>query len=390
MNKEQLKHIFENSACLSPKQLRMYASGKMVHEEAHAAEMHLLSCPLCNDAVEGLMEANKPEAFKYVEKQDTAFLAQHIDLLTAQEELNKDSGNKKMPLKAPTAGSGMPMRRMLKPIGIAAGVLLIAGVFWFMRDSIFPEKENVQVAQNTAPAGEPVNNTPEVSTRPADTLEQTTPVVSDSSRQLLADATILDDDNSEAEAQAEEPLKETKKEEQPIEKKKKEVKEELPTKNTASTTTAATAPNKKAAKEQTKKEPVSADAAIDKYDARMGNSFNADEKKEEKQAALYRAKDAEAAPEPPKKKIELGRASSGITKGDEAFNEGKYKKALRQYQKIMFDPQSNQKDAATLMAAKCHIAMEEQMQARTLLNSLIKENSSKKGEASGLLNKLGE
>lgn len=386
MNKEQLKHIFENSACLSPKQLRMYASGKMVHEEAHAAEMHLLSCPLCNDAVEGLMEENSPEAFKQVEKQDASFLAQHIDLLTAEEDLNKDSGSKKAPFKTNIEGGSVPVRKYLKPVGIAASVLVVVGVLWFMRDSIFPEKSNTQIAQNTEVSSqpEPTANEFEVSTRPVDTIEAgTMPAEGDSSMQLLADATPVENDIDEKAAPVEETTKDKKKEELLAKKTTPSVDEveKLAKRNTL----ADASPVKEEKVAKPVKEPIAADVQSDKYAARMGNSYEQPKKATE---TLQKTTETAVAAAPPKKKIELGTASSGILKGDEAFNEGKYKKALRQYQKIMFDPKSNQRDAATLMAAKCHIAMDEKMQAETLLNSLIKENSSKKGEAAGLLNKI--
>ena len=54
----------------------------------------------------------------------------------------------------------------------------------------------------------------------------------------------------------------------------------------------------------------------------------------------------------------------------------------------MYDSRSNKRDGATYMAAKCHLAMGEETQARTLLNSLIHSNSSKKGQAEELLRNM--
>jgi|GEM_PF-2790936 len=47
-------HIFERSACPGNECLLLYADGRLPHHEMHRLEAHLVDCPLCSDAVEGL------------------------------------------------------------------------------------------------------------------------------------------------------------------------------------------------------------------------------------------------------------------------------------------------------------------------------------------------
>lgn len=399
MSKEQLKHIFEHTACLTPRQMKGYISGKMVHEEAHAVEVHLLSCPFCREAIEGLEEQKGNGSLTAIEKPDTAFIAKHFGV--SSKELNLGNTTGAVPPKAgrfttyvdkEQKTGGGNVRKLLKPIGIAASLVAVAAIMWFMRDTIFPAQDKKQLAQQqpAAPA-EPEER--EIVYQPVDTT--------------IADEAIATDTSvtrEEIKEPAEEALAiaamDAEKDEKPnVEEKAKQYKKEKEKELLAAAKKEADrkkAEQKKVAeklavnesKKETEKIPDVSSAALPPR-PRMGNSYsdesagaNTYEQKEEPK------KEEVAVVAPPKKKIELGTARSGILKGDEFFNEGKYKKALRQYQKVMYDPQSNQKDAATLMAAKCHVAEEEMMQARTLLNSLIKENSTKKDEAAGLLKQL--
>ncbi|GAB4130839.1 MAG: hypothetical protein Fur0041_00480 [Bacteroidia bacterium] len=54
MNPKELKRIFQNGECLSLDTMRLYNEGKLEHKSAHEVENHLLNCPLCSTAIEGL------------------------------------------------------------------------------------------------------------------------------------------------------------------------------------------------------------------------------------------------------------------------------------------------------------------------------------------------
>lgn len=394
MSKEQLKHIFEPSACLTPKQMKGYVSGKMVHEEAHAVEVHLLSCPFCSDAIEGLQKEQKSGSITAMEKLDAGFIAKHFGI--AKDELNIGAApvtktqtfktfTEKISTSEPSA-----IARMWKPIAAAASLVAVICVLWFMRDTIFPKGGDDELAQQI-PVVEKAE--PEVTYRPvevdsaADEVAVDTTVAEPGADDAIEKETLLADASVTEELAKKKARLDSVK--QLLAKKEAEAKK-LAEKN-AKDKNAEGLLAGNAAKKQTVAAPTTtATAPTADERPRMGNSFAADDINSYSNRSAD-AKKAEAVAEPPaKKKIELGTARSGILKGDEAFNDGKYKKALKLYQKVMFDPQSNQKDAATLMAAKCHIAMEENMQARTLLNSLINDNSYKKDEAAGLLKQVGE
>lgn len=391
MSKEQLTHIFEPSACLSPRQLKGYATGKMVHEECHAVEVHLLSCPFCSDALEGVIALKDAGAIAGMEKLDDSFIAKQLGV-PAQEI--KQVTKSKPVIKAgayssnPDTKEKKAVRIPWKPLSLAASLVVAVCIMWFMRDSIFPQQSNDELAEQQAvipPAPEP-----EVVYRP----------VEDTNAIAMVDTMVtVQEELMEQEAMV------------------ADVKD-LTTEKThiATKDSAGLAASKALAKKEAEKKQADAKLAAAKKLAdenaklamntpkdkavlpsnteersRMGNSYDAKTASDVATKVKETKKEEPVAEtEPVKKKIELGTARSGILKGDEAFNDGKYKKALKLYQKVMYDPESNQKDAATLMAAKCHIAMEEMMQARTLLNSLINENSTKKGEASGLLNEVKE
>lgn len=369
MNKEQLKHIFEDSACLTPRQIKGYVTGKMVHEEAHAVEVHLLSCPFCSDAVEAMTEHKTQGAVNVMEKMDAGFIAKHLGVTTQEVNIAK---NTPPVIKAgsystaPEKEKPKTVRKIWKPMALAASLLAVVAVLWFMRDTIFP-KDAEQLVQTTTAEKKPE---PEIAYRPAldtntvaytDTIATTTP-------QTIVDETTV--------AMAEDVTS------SPVKDQKEGVTREAEKK------VADTKPIKELSAGKAKAdEPVVAATRQPAADVlpRMGNSYAPPEVPAAKIAATEeQAESAEA----PRKSKEVAR--TGIEKADDLFNGGKYRRALKIYQNEMGDTRSNKRDAATYMAAKCHIELGEKMQARTLLNSLVNENSVKKGQAQQLLNQLGD
>ncbi|MBK7690438.1 MAG: hypothetical protein IPJ31_04755 [Bacteroidetes bacterium] len=67
--------IFVHSSCVSKAQLLAYVQQKLDREEAYLVESHINDCQFCNDALDGLLEAN----IQNVEK----------DLLDAKTELKQ-------------------------------------------------------------------------------------------------------------------------------------------------------------------------------------------------------------------------------------------------------------------------------------------------------------
>lgn len=361
MNKEQLKHMFDSSACLSTRQLKSYASGKMVHEEAHTVEVHLLSCPFCTDALEGLTNHKDSEAFEDIEQMNADFLHKHFKNIP-QEKASVTKAIKKPKVKSTISFNP----QLIKNLSIAAGIILLVGIFWFMRDSIFPtSNEPEHIAQNTGPVTEKSD------LRPAFEEEQQSEAIDTPTDNALVStqevATVLSADNTT-----------------------KEINEAAPKPAGSQPATAANA-NKNAdvgpptlkevaptvakdVEEEMKKDrsiasTTSADQQNSYYEKRLGNSFDAG---------------AESKPE---LQVESS-AATGIERADELYNKGRYRRALKQYQGEMFNPKSPAKDQATYMAAQCHLHLGETTQAKTLLNSLVKEKSSLQGKAKQQLDKL--
>ncbi len=384
MSKEQLKHIFEQSACLTPRQVKNYVSGKMVHEEAHVVEAHLLGCPLCSDAVEGIIEHKAQGALAAIEKPDAGFLSKHLGLpiqeikaITAAPPVIKAGTYSTQPEKTVQKGSNIPW----KTLAAAAGLITITCVAWFMRDSIFPHTEEQQLAQSTI--SEPVP-APEISYN-ATTTDTTTGVTGDSAELLTITEPTLQTPVTTTTTPAKTP-------QEIAAMAKKEAEKKIPLTDGAKKTDAAKALTVATQNNYgiTESKPTAAAPATtgNTSPARTGNSFTGPEAPAFDAAADVAETKTETVT---KRKVNIAkRASNGMDKADELYNSGKYKKALKIYQDEMYDSKSNKKDAATLMAAQCHIGLGQAEQAKILLNTLVNKNSVKKQQAQQLLTQMGE
>lgn len=377
MSKDQLRHIFEESACLTPRQIKGYVTGKMVHEEAHAVEVHLLSCPFCREAVEGVAEQKTHGAVSAMEKLDAGFIAKHFGVTTQEITTPK---NTTPVLKAgsystaPEKDKPKTARNIWKPMALAASLLAVVAVLWFMRDNIFPQ-DNDRLAQQTV-----------VPEKPVEEVIAYTPV-EDSNITAMVDSPEISEQDMAAE---ELPVAI----EQATDIKTREIKEVAAAKkedgkkpaDEKQVATAATSLTNPKAKENIQPLPISSRQSSADVLPRMGNSYTGPEEVIAAAAPDITA-DNEAAI-PAKKIVEPAR--TGLEKADDLFNKGKYRRALKVYQDEMGDTRSNRRDAATYMAARCHIELGEKMQARTLLNSLVNENSVKKSQAQQALQQLGD
>jgi hypothetical protein len=87
---EQLKHIFDDTACLNRRQMKDYVANVMAAEERHAAEAHLNCCPFCSEALDG-MQAHKQEVVGMFAELNPQFIRQHFELTNPQVHLNSMS-----------------------------------------------------------------------------------------------------------------------------------------------------------------------------------------------------------------------------------------------------------------------------------------------------------
>jgi|GEM_PF-2029868 len=151
----RLLQILENTACLSKSQLQGYLDKSLQPEELYAVEMHLIECPICNDAIEGLngvqqlshllntipvmtkLPVPKNKDKKPTEpKNDIPSTAP-----TASDNKNKtentgmpDTGERSRPI-APPAKNNPPKpawgRQWGKPLGIAAALVFLFSMLWY-------------------------------------------------------------------------------------------------------------------------------------------------------------------------------------------------------------------------------------------------------------------
>ncbi len=141
MSREQLKHIFEQSSCLTKKQLKEYVSGSMSPEEAHAVEQHLHSCPMCSDAVDGLM-TQQGKGVEVMNTINADFLTKHLGAANPQAPRNinmpptntantRDTQKKPSPamIKAKPVKSYFAFRTM----SVAATILFAIVGIWYYR-----------------------------------------------------------------------------------------------------------------------------------------------------------------------------------------------------------------------------------------------------------------
>ncbi len=126
--KEQLIHILDQSVCLSRKQMKEYLSGTMLPEEAHAAEVHLSSCPLCSLAMEGF-EEHTEEALAAISALNSGFLKEHFANISPQIHLNSMAPAATMPM-ARSGRRHSSVQPLWRVGSIAAGIILIFGLIW--------------------------------------------------------------------------------------------------------------------------------------------------------------------------------------------------------------------------------------------------------------------
>lgn len=157
MSNESLKHIFDESTCLTRRQMKDYVTGSMTNEEAHAVEVHLSSCPMCNDAVDGMFAVEEGNALTVMSELNTDFLKDHFGLSNPQIHLNSLA-----PAADAAHAHSYHTRRKKKRVvplwrnvSIAAALLLFIGIGWYMKyGNTALDTTNPVIAKNENPLTE--------------------------------------------------------------------------------------------------------------------------------------------------------------------------------------------------------------------------------------------
>lgn len=159
-----LSHIFEPSACLSEEMIIAYVKNELTPEQKHQAEKHFSDCPLCAAEAEGLAAMSDPNKLPmYVER------------------INKKVDARIRPRRI------IPFSRIKPAISIAAAIVVLLGIGFIIRYTVFNASESYDMAEQIfeeMPAENPVETAKETD--------------------YATDSTLKDE--TESEKQAEEPV----------------------------------------------------------------------------------------------------------------------------------------------------------------------------------------
>ena len=374
---EQLKHIFESSACLSRRQLKDYATGTMSREECYAVEHHVNTCFFCSEALDGMMEHS--EALLTVEQLNTGFLKDHFSLTNPQIHLNSlapAAAAPAMQKRSKTRGRVQPL--LLKPSSIAAAILLGLGVMWYLEfgnEQVKPRQvasATVAAATDETPVSEQSSSTEAVAVTDVPNSE--------TASQLGLTSRQTEQRNFDDDPQKVQPLIIT----DPKAGKDKQAAEAESKSSVAAD--AALAKTAKAKREEINTSTISLPTTTVEKLPRIPSaaaSFNEglpSTRKAEHGAAIV-VKDKVVGSEGAtnsRKENSVGSADASaktLKDGDELYDAGEYKAAAISYKKQMNSSDSRTSQHATLMAAKSYIKLGQKDNAIKMLRTLAEEGS---------------
>ncbi|MBS1587486.1 MAG: tetratricopeptide repeat protein [Bacteroidetes bacterium] len=421
--KEELKHIFDESVCLSSRQLKDYVAGHMSNEECHAIEHHLNSCPLCSAAVDGML-LQPEKALETISQFNTDFLREHLGLKNSQPQANSNNANNaptsqvadEQEARAATPVIPIPkfnVRSLIRPVSIAAALVLIFVLVWYLRpdskdarNGVIAQKldneQSTKTSQNelrdepVLPAGNAAAPAPAPSPAP-----QSQPEVQEGSKALVATGAA---DNLGNEKTADK-IADTKKAapEAKIPSPAAGPAQAIATKKTLAETKkdAVTAKNQVANAVKQAKTPAKDDhktieqVAVAKND-QAGYKTASDNNSNVhafSQPATAIASRSEAAA--PSKSADAGTGAAAEQlpsdrqdRGKYYFNQQKYGEALKEYKNDINSSSKSKRHEATYMAAQCYIKLGNTKEAERLLKIIVDEGGSQKRHAKKLLESL--
>ncbi len=374
MRNEQQIHIFDDSSCLTSRQLKDYVSGSLTNEEVHAIEVHLNSCPFCNEAAEGMFAAREGRAAEVMAGLDTDFLQEHFGKINPQIHLNSLA-----PAHAATH-THMPRRRKVKaqPLWltstVAAGFLLLIGLIWFARNGSRPDMSK-QIAANTEERVDPEqvaltqaeSNTPEPASAPADNATGNAPIPQTNGNNGPVMPPLYAKEAEEQSQAKEAPQTELR--DAPVQQPQTVAdasREDLIPENTVATA------------------KMPAVAAYD--DTRATDNVKALKESEaptgtERLEAIKASKSAKKEKNnlPPPDKLKMA---------ESFYKQGKYDVALAAYKQEMKSPDAERSADAKMGAAECYMAMGKTENARRLLEQLAAGEGKSARVAKKMLRKL--
>lgn len=131
-----LEQIFSPTRCISAELLLKYANDELRGEEAHTVERHLVDCPFCEDALEGITMVGTKD-FSDLLNEVNATISQH-----SQTEREGENGKviEFHPNTQPATSTAGTSRKWFKTLSIAASFLLLATIgVLLLRQPVTPE-----------------------------------------------------------------------------------------------------------------------------------------------------------------------------------------------------------------------------------------------------------
>ncbi|OSZ81831.1 hypothetical protein CAP35_00755 [Chitinophagaceae bacterium IBVUCB1] len=391
MSREQLKHIFDQSSCLTKKQLTAYVDGSMTGEEAHAVELHLNSCPMCKDAVDGLLAENG-KGTATMSEINADFLKAHMLATNITMQTNNNTG-KKTPKPAPAMVRTKRIRSYFafRVTSIAATILLALAAIWYYRLSEDARLQHAPIAQEM-PA--PTQSAPEIAAAPQETVaaivEDMQTAESMVAADMQADKAVLPNGvaqkggvvaMADASKEKEKPsmLKRLGEKIENAATKKATQQVMGAIKNDNPDKYATSAKNQYAEEQKQKPQDERANSELEKMPSRtvapsVGNAY---ESNTEDVANAARSKDKEE-------------AISKTDQADKLYQAGRHGDALNLYtQEMRGASNKGKRQEAAIGAAKCYLAMGNRYKAKDILISIVNEGGPRKREAKRMLKELG-
>ncbi|WP_118974895.1 hypothetical protein [Taibaiella koreensis] len=182
---ERILQILANSACLSKGQLLGYMRHTLYPEELRAVELHLSTCSLCNDALEGLetqvdteqlLASLVPPVLPYVTPKEKPKEKKEPVPVIRQEKPPVANTNRTPATASPAATEQGTVQRLRpgsrwgRPVGIAALLVLGTAALWYF--VVNPKTDS----------------TPQLAQQQQETTDKTAAPVADSANPQLAAA----------------------------------------------------------------------------------------------------------------------------------------------------------------------------------------------------------
>ena len=131
-----LQSFFESPKCLEKDIMRAYIDGTASDQEVRSVEMHIADCPLCEDALEGMMMLSANEFNSLAESLQSDIQSR---VREKSDELESAGGmvidfrpNSNVEVEAPKPSATKPKKRWMGFVGMAASIALLAVLGIFM------------------------------------------------------------------------------------------------------------------------------------------------------------------------------------------------------------------------------------------------------------------